>query len=269
MPPVVLKLGGELLEQPERLASLAQAIAGVDRPLVVVHGGGREIDAALARAGIPKQQVDGVRVTDAATLDVVVEVLAGAVNTRFVAAINHADGRAVGLTGADDSLVRVEKAPPHRAVDGREVDLGRVGVPVGHRRHGVLADLLELGYVPVVASLALGADGRLYNVNADTFAAHLAGRLGAPRLVIAGATPGVLDAGGQRIPSLDPAAADALIASGVASAGMVAKLRAVHDAITAGVRDVVLVDGREADTLIRAFEGWDGTLPGTRIARPS
>jgi len=175
----------------------------------------------------------------------------------------------VGLTGADDSLVRVEKAPPHRAVDGREVDLGRVGVPVGHRRHGVLADLLELGYVPVVASLALGADGLLYNVNADTFAAHLAGRLGAPRLVIAGATPGVLDAGGRRIPSMDPAAAGTLIASGVANAGMVAKLRAVHDAIAAGVKDVVLVDGREADTLIRAFEGWDGTLPGTRIARPS
>ncbi len=269
MPAAVLKLGGELLEQPERLASLARAIAGVEQPLVVVHGGGREIDAALGRAGIPKRQVDGLRVTDAATLDIVVEVLAGAVNTRFVAAINHADGRAVGLTGADDSLVRVEKAPPHRAVDGTDVDLGRVGVPVGHRRHGLLADLLALGYVPVVASLALGHDGLLYNVNADTFAAHLAGRIGAHRLVIAGATPGVLDVNGRPIPSLDLAAADGLIGSGVASAGMIAKLRAARDAIVAGVEDVVLVDGREADTVVRALEGWSGDLPATRIVRAS
>jgi len=127
----LLKLGGELLEEPGRLAEIAAVIAGATEPLVVVHGGGREIDAALKRAGIAKRQVEGLRVTDPATLDVVVEVLAGAVNTRLVAAIVKAGGRAVGLTGADAGLVPVEKAPAHRSVDGTMTDLERVGRPVG------------------------------------------------------------------------------------------------------------------------------------------
>jgi acetylglutamate kinase len=267
MTPTVLKLGGELLEQPGRLSAVAGAIAQHDQPLLVVHGGGREIDQALAHAGIPKRQVDGLRITDEATLEIVVAVLAGAVNTRFVAAINGADGRAVGLTGADDGLVKVDKAPEHVAVDGTHVDLGRVGVPVGFRRHGIAVDLLELGYVPVVASVALGHDGLLYNVNADTFAAHLAGRLSARRLVIAGATPGVLDGQGERIPSLTLAGAEALIGSGVASAGMIAKLRAVRDALQHGVEEVVLVDGREPATLARVLAGWSDDLPATRVTR--
>jgi len=119
----LLKLGGELLEEPARLAEIGAVIAGATQPVIVVHGGGREIDAALKRAGIAKRQVEGLRVTDAATLDVVVEVLAGAVNTRLVAAIVKAGGRAVGLTGADAGLVPVEKAPAHRSVDGTMTDL--------------------------------------------------------------------------------------------------------------------------------------------------
>ena len=177
----LLKLGGELLEEPARLAEIAAVIAGAAGPLVVVHGGGREIDAALKRAGIPKRQVEGLRVTDPATLDVVVEVLAGAVNTRLVAAIVKAGGRAVGLTGADAGLVPVEKAPAHRSVDGTVTDLERVGRPVGAGRPALAADLVAAGYVPVVASIAAGPDGLLYNVNADTLAADLAARLGAAR----------------------------------------------------------------------------------------
>jgi acetylglutamate kinase len=265
--PTLLKVGGELLEPPGPLAAVARVIAEADSPLVVVHGGGREIDAAMARAGIPKRQVDGLRITDAATLDVVVEVLAGAVNTRFVAAIIRAGARAVGLTGADASLVQVEKAPPHRAAHGTEVDLGRVGRPVGHARPGLAADLLAGGYVPVVASIALGQDGLLYNVNADTFAAHLAVRLGAQRLVVAGATPGVLGREGRTIPTLDLRAADALVASGVASAGMIAKLRASRDAIEGGVEEVILVDGRDAGNLAAALGGWSEDLPATLITR--
>jgi acetylglutamate kinase len=106
---VLLKVGGELLEQPAGLAAIAGIIASATGPLVVVHGGGKEIDRALARAGLTKHQVDGVRVTDPATLDVVVEVLAGAVNTRLVAAVNKAGGRAVGLTGVDGGLVPVTR----------------------------------------------------------------------------------------------------------------------------------------------------------------
>lgn len=260
----LLKLGGELLEEPTRLSEIAAVIAGAPGPLVVVHGGGREIDAALKRAGLAKRQVEGLRVTDPATLDVVVEVLAGAVNTRLVAAIVKAGGRAVGLTGADAGLVPVEQAPAHRSVDGTLTDLERVGRPVGTGRPALAADLVAAGYVPVVASLAADADGLLYNVNADTLAADLAARLGATRLVIAGATPGVLDENGETIDALDLTAAAALVSSGVASAGMIAKLTACRDAINGGVEEVLMVEGRQGAVLARALEGSQG-LPATRM----
>lgn len=262
----LLKLGGELIEEPARLAEVARVIASVNQPLVVVHGGGREIDAALTRAGIARRQVDGLRVTDPATLDIVVEVLAGAVNTRLVAAIVHAGGRAVGLTGADAGLVPVEKAPPHRSVGGEVTDLERVGRPIGVGRPALAADLVNAGYVPVVASIAAGPDGLLYNVNADTLAADLAARLGASRLVIAGATPGVLDESGRTIPQLDLAGAVSLITGGVASAGMIAKLTACRDAIEGGVDEVLLVDGRQGAALASALKATaDGHLPATRV----
>jgi acetylglutamate kinase len=261
----LLKLGGELLEEPGRLAEIAAVIAGAAEPLVVVHGGGREIDAALQRAGIAKRQVEGLRVTDPATLDVVVEVLAGAVNTRLVAAIVKAGGRAVGLTGADAGLVPVEKAPAHRSVDGTMTDLERVGRPVGAGRPALAADLVAAGYVPVVASISAGSDGLLYNVNADTLAADLAARLGAARLVIAGATPGVLDEHGRTIEALDLAAAAALVSSGIASAGMIAKLTACREAINGGVEEVLMVDGRHGAVVARALEGSQADLPATRM----
>jgi acetylglutamate kinase len=261
----LLKLGGELLEEPAQLAEIGAVIAGATQPVVVVHGGGREIDAALKRAGIAKRQVEGLRVTDAATLDVVVEVLAGAVNTRLVAAIVKAGGRAVGLTGADAGLVPVEKAPAHRSVDGTMTDLERVGRPIGAGRPALAADLVAAGYVPVVASIAAGADGLLYNVNADTLAADLAARLGAARLVIAGATPGVLDEKGDTIEALDLASAAALISSGVASAGMIAKLTACRDAINGGVEEVLMVEGKQGAVLARALEGSRADVPATRM----
>src|SRR5437870_5069370 len=131
--PLVLKFGGELLEAPAQLAEVVAAVKGLaasrEAAVVIVHGGGTEIDAALKTAGLEKRQVDGLRITDEATLDVVVSVLAGAVNTRFVAALNTAGVAAVGLTGADAACGLSTVAPAHRAVDGRVVDLGRVGVP--------------------------------------------------------------------------------------------------------------------------------------------
>ena len=161
---------------------------GEEAPLVVVHGGGREIDAALAQAGIPKRQVDGLRVTDADTLDIVVSVLAGSINTRFVAAINAAGGRAVGLTGADAGVAPVKKAAPHKATSGDTVDLGMVGhaVPTRRRRRCSRCSAAP-GYVPVIACVGASKDGQLFNVNADTLAGSLAARLKAKRLVIAGA----------------------------------------------------------------------------------
>jgi acetylglutamate kinase len=258
MTPLVLKLGGELLEQPARLGAIASVIAATPAPLVIVHGGGREIDAALARAGIAKRQVDGLRVTDAGTLDIVVEVLAGTVNTRFVAAINAAGGRAVGLTGADGGIVRARKTSPHRAVDGQVVDLGLVGEPIGTGAPRLLVELVRANYLPVVASIAADDVG--------TLPAHLAGRLTSPRLVIAGTTPGVLDGQGQTIGALDTVSADALIGSGVASAGMIAKLRACQSALAAGAEEVVLIDGREPASIAAALRHTSKAEPGmTRI----
>src|SRR5262245_35698894 len=264
--PTVVKFGGELLEDPERLKGVVTAlahVAGQGRALVVVHGGGKEIDRALQAAGIAKQQVDGLRVTDEATLEVVVTVLS-AVNTRLVAALAAAGVAAVGMTGADGSCGLSDKAPPHQTVDGRLVDLGRVGIPSEQADLRWITTAVQNKFVPVIACIGIGSDGRLFNVNADTFAGRLAARLGARRLVIAGTTAGVLDTAGATIPSLDARAMSELIAGKTATAGMIAKLRACEDAVQHGAGDVVIVDGRSSAALEAAVLGSDVQV-ATRI----
>jgi acetylglutamate kinase len=246
-PAVVLKLGGELLEQTEDLVNIAKAIAKLSEraALVVVHGGGREIDAALNTAGIPKQQVDGVRVTDARTLDVVVSVLAGAINTRLVAAVRRAGAEPVGLTGADATVATMKRTAPIVSVAGERVDLGLVGAPVRNGTPRLLTDLLSRGYVPIVACIGATRDGQLLNVNADTLASHLAAALRARRLVIAGGTSGVLNEQGETIARLTTRDAARLVKAGTANKGMVAKLQACRAALQAGVGDVVIANGRK------------------------
>ena len=271
MNPVVLKFGGELLEEPKRVAALAATIARLSRktPIVIVHGGGREIDASLARAGIEKRQVDGLRITDEPTLDIVVSVLAGLVNTRFVAALGAAGVQAVGLTGADAGIARVKAAPPHRSAAGAVVDLGRVGEPVGKDKPVLIIDLCRRGYVPVVSSIGASREGELFNVNADTLAAHLAGRLKSPRLIVAGATAGVLERDGSTIADMTFSDIDALIGSGGATAGMVAKLAACRSAIENGAREVFVADGKDLPGLaVLARHGRAvGTGKSTRITK--
>ena len=255
-PRFVLKLGGELLEQPDDLARIAQGIAALAKrtALVVVHGGGREIDSALSAAGIPKQQIDGLRVTDGPTLDVVVAVLAGAINTRLVAALRKTGARPVGLTGADAAVATMKRSAPMASVAGAKVDLGLVGSPINNGSPELLTDLLSRGYVPVVACIGATRDGQLLNVNADTLAAHLASSLGARRLVIAGGTSGVLDEAGQTIERLDSKRAAQMIKAGTANKGMVAKLEACRAALRRGVGDVLIANGREVpfDALVAA-----------------
>jgi acetylglutamate kinase len=257
-PLTVLKLGGELLESDDRASALAPAVAALsaEGPLLVVHGGGKDIDAEAARRGLGKQAVDGLRITDAPTLAAVIAALAGTVNTRLVAALAAAGVRAVGLTGADALVAPARRAPAHRAVDGRLVDLGLVGEPIEDGVPALLADLLSTGYVPVLACLGCTPEGTVLNVNADTLAASLARSCRAARLMIAGATAGVLDADGSTITRLDPRQLTAMIQDGRASAGMVAKLRACQEAAAAGVA-VSIVDGRGATSFT--------TAPGTRL----
>lgn len=244
----VLKLGGELLEGADALRTAAQAVARLssDGPLVVVHGGGRAIDADLEARGRTPRFADGLRVTDAAALDSVVAVLAGRTNTALVAALGVVSVRAVGLTGADGGLGLAERAPALTTARGERVDLGLVGVPRGTNM-SLVTDLLAARWVPVIASVGVSNDGVLLNVNADTLAAHVAATLGAARLIVAGGTAGVLDANGVTIRALAPGAIGEMTASGAAHSGMVAKLAACRHALAAGVGDVRIVTGRGGD----------------------
>jgi acetylglutamate kinase len=239
-----------------RRAARGVAALAAEGPLAVVHGGGRAIDADLRARGAAPRFVDGLRVTDEATLSSVVAMLAGRINTSFVAALSASGVDAVGLTGADARLGLARLAPPLRATSGEQIDLGLVGVPAGGSPR-LLMDLLALRYVPVVATIGMTAIGALLNVNADVLAAHLAAAIGADRLIIAGSTPGVLDAAGQTCRVLDEAGARAMVAAGTARDGMVAKLNAALSALAAGVGSVRLVDGRGGDY---------AAAPGTTIS---
>lgn len=245
----VLKLGGELLEDGPALRCVAAAIVrlAATGPLVVVHGGGRAIDAELRGRGQEPRFVDGLRVTDAAALDAVVSVL-GRTNTVLVAAIGAAGGRAIGLTGADGLIGLSSPAGTFRTVAGEDVDLGLVGIPDGS--DVTLIDSLITptpGFIPVVASIGVSRTGTLLNVNADTLAGHLAAALGARRLIVAGATAGVLNARGGTLARLTTEDIDAMTASGAAHSGMIAKLAACRQALDAGVTEVSIVSGRSVD----------------------
>jgi acetylglutamate kinase len=267
--PLILKFGGELLETPEQRSRISAVVAAIaaHRPVVIVHGGGRAIDAELDRRGIAPKKVDGLRITDAPTLDVVVSVLGGSANTELVAALVGQGVTAVGLTGVDAGFGRAVRTSAYRSTSGTVVDLGFVGDPAG-----VEATLIELllvhGYVPVIASLGLDEgpvaaaidSPRILNVNADVMACRIAAALSPCELVIAGTTPGVLDEYGESIPMLDAAGIDAIIASGTATAGMVAKLSACRGALLEGASSVRIVDGR----LFDSDHGVDDA-PGTTL----
>jgi acetylglutamate kinase len=257
-----VKLGGELLEDVDAVARAAESIVrmAARMPLVVVHGGGRAIDGELRARGLAPKFVDGLRITDAATLDVVVSVLAGRTNTLLVAAIGAAGGRAVGLTGADGAIGLSARAGALETMAGARVDLGLVGEPCGTEPR-LVAQLVALGYVPVICSIGVAADGALLNINADTLAAHLAAAIGAQALIVAGTTAGVLDTHGQTIEELTPREIDAMAESGAAHSGMIAKLNACRRASSAGVARVSIVNGRSGVDFTEA--------PGTRIVAPS
>jgi len=254
----VLKLGGELLEGAAAMKGMAAAIGDLAgrQSVVVVHGGGRAIDAELRARGLEPRFVDGLRITDADALESVVSVLAGRTNTALVAALHAAGVRAVGLTGADAGIGLSHKADLFTTAAGERVDLGLVGQP-RHAPPTLLQDLTALHYVPVVASIGITDDGTLLNVNADTLAGHLASALRANRLVIAGGTAGVLDGNGKTIEALSLEDLETMIASGEAHSGMVAKLVACRNALQGGVDEVAIVPGHGVTDFNRA--------EGTRI----
>src|SRR5207302_3077195 len=203
---------------------------------IIVHGGGPQISNMLQRIGIKSSFVNGLRVTDEATLEVVEMVLSGSINKQLAAEINAAGGRAVGISGKDGGLIRARKLT-------RNGELGFVGEPerIDNR---VLDAFRESHIIPVIAPLGIDADGATYNINADTVAGAIAASVKAARFLLLTDVPGVLDAKEKLIPELTAAEARSLIASGIISGGMTPKVETCLDAVAGGVEAAVIVDGR-------------------------
>jgi acetylglutamate kinase len=228
----VIKLGGSLLDDASRREAALQKIvarwnAGED--LVLVHGGGKHIDAALAKLGIAKRTHAGLRITDDVTLDVVVSVLGGTVNKMLVSELTQLGIRAAGISGCDGMTLVAEK---HADIDG--VDLGQVGQVIGSNRALVNA-LLTSGTMPVISSIAIGKDGALFNVNADSAASAIAVAHGAEELLFLTDVEGLLDHEGVLVPHLDSTGVAAMLSSPIVSGGMKPKLQAALAALNAGV----------------------------------
>ena len=211
---------------------------------VIVHGGGPQIDEQLARLGKKGEFVQGMRVTDAETMDVVEMVLGGQVNKEVVTLINQAGGKAVGLTGQDGAFVHARKMLlTDKNNGGGKIDIGQVG-EIASIDPKVIWALQEGGFIPVVAPIGVGEDGQSYNINADLVAGKLAEVLRAEKLVVLTNTPGVLDKSGKLLTGLTPKKIDALVADGTLSGGMLPKISSALDAARNGVKSVHIIDGR-------------------------
>ena len=245
---VLVKLGGTLLDAAASRDSLAGQLAaarGRGVELVVVHGGGKQMTRYLAERGIESRFVGGLRVTTPETLDAVLKIFAGSVNHELVASLNRAGALAVGLSGIDALLAEAEEMDPALGAVGR----------VTRSNPALLHLLVENGFVPVVACVAGDRQGRVYNVNADQMAVACAAAFGAEQLVFLTDVEGVLD-GDRRIRRVLTAAGSRdLIASGVATGGMQAKLNAALDALAGGVARVRIAPGAAPDVLARVLGG--------------
>ncbi|HKA74337.1 MAG TPA: acetylglutamate kinase [Xanthobacteraceae bacterium] len=247
---VVVKYGGHAMGEEQMARDFARDIVLLEQLAinpVVVHGGGPQIGAMLERLGIRSQFADGLRITDANTVEVVEMVLAGSINKQLVGFINGAGGKAIGLTGKDGNLVRARKlsrtmVDPQSAIE-RIVDLGFVGEPE-KVDVTVLTQILGREIIPVLAPIASGPDSMTYNVNADTFAGAIAGALKAKRLIFLTDVPGVLDKSKQLIQDMSVDQARHLIADGTISGGMIPKVETCIDALDLGVEGVVILDGK-------------------------
>ncbi len=266
---IVVKYGGHAMGDPALSEAFGHDIAllklvGVNP--VVVHGGGPQINAMLDRLDIKSSFVDGLRITDAAMVDVIEMVLSGSVNKQVAALINRAGALAVGISGKDGNLLRARRLTrtvrdPDSRIE-RVLDLGFVGEPerVDTR---VLYALSGSGVIPVIAPVGIGEDGQTYNINADTAAGAVAGALSATRLLMLTDVPGVLDANRRLIPELTAEEARAAIADGTISGGMIPKVETCLQAVAQGARAAVILDGRVPHACL--LELFTSAGPGTLI----
>jgi acetylglutamate kinase len=260
---VVVKYGGAAIETGGLPASFAEDVALLQSAgiaPVIVHGGGPAVTQMSARLGIETTFVDGLRVTDAATLDVATMVLSGKLNTDAVATLVAGGVRAVGLSGVDGGLLLARK----QVADEPTPDLGFVGEVV-HVRADVLSTLLAQRFVPVVASIAMDETGQAYNVNADVVASELAIALGAKKLIYVNDVPGLIGPSGELLSELSAAhCLDLLARDGVVEGGMIPKLESAVRALKAGIGRVHLVDGRVEHSVVLELFTPEGV--GTMIA---
>ncbi len=265
---IVVKYGGHAMGEDHLAHMFGRDIAllkqvGVNP--VVVHGGGPQINTMLKRLAITSTFIDGLRVTDAAMVEVVEMVLAGTVNKMVAGLINRAGALAVGICGKDGGLIRARKLARTTVDPGsrieRVLDLGFVGEPE-HVDVRVIHALTGAGLIPVIAPVGVGEDGQTYNINADTVAGAIAGALGASRLLMLTDVPGVLDANKVLIPNMTIAEAEEGIKSGFITGGMIPKVENCVDAVKRGVKGAVILDGRQPHAcLLELFtEGGHGTL---------
>lgn len=250
---VVIKYGGNAMTDPVLKAAFARDVVLlklVGMNPVVVHGGGPQIEELLKRVGKKGEFIQGMRVTDAETMEVVEMVLGGQVNKEIVNLINQAGGKAVGLTGKDGGFIRARKLMmPSKDKPGDVIDIGQVG-EITAIDPSLIAFLDSGDFIPVIAPIGVGEHGETYNINADVVAGKLAEVLRAEKLVLLTNTPGVLDRDGNLLTGLTPRKIDELVADGTLSGGMLPKIASALDAARSGVKAVHIIDGRVEHALL-------------------
>ncbi|MEZ5653273.1 MAG: acetylglutamate kinase [Burkholderiaceae bacterium] len=250
---VVVKYGGNAMIDPQLKRDFAQDVVLlklVGMNPVVVHGGGPQIERLLERVGKKGEFVQGMRVTDEETMDIVEMVLAGQVNKEIVELINTAGGRAVGLTGQDGNLIRARRlAMRSRDKPNEFIDIGQVG-EIQSIDPGLIYTLTGAGFIPVIAPIGSGESGETYNINADVVAGKMAEILKAEKLVLMTNTPGVLDKSGKLLTGLSAREIDELFEDGTISGGMLPKISSALDAAKGGVSAVHIIDGRVQHSLL-------------------
>lgn len=267
---IVIKYGGNAMTYPALESSFARDIVllkTVGIHPVVVHGGGPQVDALLTKLGQESERIDGMRVTDKATMEIVEMVLGGQVNKSIVSLINQHGGKAIGLTGKDANLIRAQRLciqKPDTNGKPQNLDLGFVGEVVSVNK-SVIEMLIASDFIPVIAPLGIDEYGDTYNINADLVASRVAEFLNAERLLLLTNIKGVLDKQGNLLPHLTASEVDDLIANGTIFGGMIPKIESALNAVKAGLNSATIVDGRVPHACLLEIFTQEGV--GTQIFR--
>ena len=270
----VVKFSGKVTEDHDRLMTLAEELAllhQVGIRVCVIHGGGKQLTQLAEKLGVEQTIIEGRRVTDDDTLEMAKMIFAGKINTDILAALRHRGVHAVGLSGIDGNIVHAERRPPRQVVDratgaSARVDFGHVGdiLQIDAR---LLTVLLDHGYLPVISSLGADAEGKVFNINADTIASEIAVQLQAEKLVLLSDVDGIYLRAGEpetKLSRLTAVEAEELVKSGTATGGMIPKLQSITNLLSRGVKSAHIIDGNSRNTLLAEVFTDEGT--GTMIS---